>query len=725
MNVFLRAAAVVLLVALGFLAGRLTPTPKRALDAFFAHTQKRALDALAAVRDAPRGLVSAELPPEGGSENFAAQVDRMPVGAIDPSSIAPAGVALAPPAPSLPPPELSRFVSAAALYRKGDRAGADPLAAQISDPFQRAALEWVALKSAPDRDHLTAFEGAHKDWPAADWMRDMQEGWLYSERTPAATIEALFAHDPPRTPAGVLAAARAEVDGGHKDKATSLVRGLWRDLDLDYATEGKVLREFGVLLTRADHKYRADRLLYAEKIAPALRAAGLAGADEVALADARIEAMRGPLSPRAIASVPASLQSDPGLIFARVQDARRGNRTAEAAAWLALAPHDSAALIDPDKWWTERRMVAREWLDRGAFKQAYELCAGAPTASVPAHVDAAFHAGWIALRFLNDAPAAAKHFAEASAVALTPLAHARSDYWQGRAAEALDKGEDARRFYERAAGYPIAYYGQLAARKLGRDGDISPRTPHLVATGEARAEATRIIELYYDAGLDDFAASLAFSAARNWSDESQIAALGKLLARRGDARTNVTFGKLATERGFAIDETAFPTFGLPSFSPLPHSADIASVMAVARQESEFSWRAASGAGAKGLMQILPATAEMTARRAGVPFDFGRLIGDPAFNLQLGAAYLGQLIDDEGGSVEMALAAYNAGAGRVAQWIAAYGDPRSGAVDPVDWVERIPYDETRDYVERVSENLGIYRARLNAPEAGQPGRVARE
>ena len=205
------------------------------------------------VRDVPRSLVSAEPAPEGGNENFAAQVDRMPVGAIDPASLAPPSVTLAPPAPSLPPPELSRFASAAALYRKGDRAGADALAAQISDPFQRAALQWVALKSAPDRDHLVAFEAAHKDWPAADWMRDMREGWLYSERAPAATVEALFAHDPPQTPAGVLAAARAALDGGRKDKATSLVRGLWRDLDLDYGTEGKVLREFGVLLTRADH----------------------------------------------------------------------------------------------------------------------------------------------------------------------------------------------------------------------------------------------------------------------------------------------------------------------------------------------------------------------------------------------------------------------------------------------------------------------------------------
>ncbi len=719
MNVELRAAAVALLVGLGFLAGRFSVGPNRAFDTS------------AAIRDASRSVVAAKLPPEtppagaGRSlENFVAKVDPTPVGAIDPAR-PPSGVALTPPTPPLSPPELGRFTAATALYRKGDRRGADALTAQISDPVQRAALEWVALRSAPDRDRLTAFAAAHKDWPAADWLRDVREGWLYSDHAPAAAVEALFAHDPPRTPAGVLAAARAAIEAGHKDEATRLVSGLWRESDLDAATEGKLLAEFAVLLTRADHKYRADRLLYAENVWAAMRAARLAGADEVALANARIEAMRGPLSPRAIAAVPAALQTDPGLLFARVQDARRANRTAEAAAWLALAPHDPAALIDPDKWWTERRMVARQWLDRGNFRAAYELCAGAPTSSEPAHVDAAFHAGWIALRFLNDAPAAAKHFAEASAVALTPLAHARADYWQGRAAEALGKGDDARGFYERAAAYPIAYYGQLAARKLGRDAAIAPRTPRLIASGEARAEAARVVELYYQAGLDDFAVPLAYSAAQNWSDESQIAALAEVLARRGDARTNVTFGKLATERGFPVDDVAFPTSGLPAFSPLPHSADIASVLAVARQESEFSWRAASGAGAKGLMQILPATAAMTARHEGVSFDFGRLINDPAYNLQLGAAYLGQLIDGEGGSLEMAFAAYNAGVGRVAQWIAEYGDPRSGAVDPVDWVERIPFDETRDYVERVSENLAIYRAMLGAAAAGQSPKLARE
>ena len=188
------------------------------------------------------------------------------------------------------------------------------------------------------------------------------------------------------------------------------------------------------------------------------------------------------------------------------------------------------------------------------------------------------------------------------------------------------------------------------------------------------------------------------------------------------------FAKIAVMRGHPLEAMAFPAVGMPAFLPLPRSADLATVYAVARQESEFIWHASSGAGAKGLMQMLPSTAVVTARRAGVDFDYARLIVDPAFNTQLGAALLGQLIEDQRGSRELAFAAYNAGPGRVAQWIAAHGDPRDGTVDLVDWIERIPFDETRDYVERVSENLGVYRQRFADEKLAPPpvsARVARE
>ena len=282
----------------------------------------------------------------------------------------------------------------------------------------------------------------------------------------------------------------------------------------------------------------------------------------------------------------------------------------------------------------------------------------------------------------------------------------------------MGDSEGAKRFYERAASEPIAYYGQLAAQKLGQTRLALP-TPEAAAEGDERDEAVIATEALYADGLDDLAASLAYDAARQWRNELQLGAMAEVVKRFGDAGTQVQFAKIAVVRGYALDEMAFPAKGVPAFVPLAHSADMPTVYAVARQESEFIWHASSWAGAKGLMQVMPSTAVLVARRAGVQFDSARLIVDPAFNTQLGAALLGQLIEDEGGSRELAFAAYNAGPGRVTQWIAAHGDPRDGKVDLVDWIERIPFDETRDYVERVSENLAVYRQRF-ADEPPAPG-----
>ncbi|MGA2487623.1 MAG: lytic transglycosylase domain-containing protein [Roseiarcus sp.] len=664
----------------------------------------------------------------------AAAAAPSPAPAAQPTPAAPPAPVAAPaPAPPLeaaaaasPRLDGSALAAAAVLYRKGDLAGGDALAAKASDAAERVAFDWLALRLAPrpDDQRLAAFAAAHPHWPGGDWVRAVEEGRLYADHPSAEIVAARFAGDPPRTSAGKLALARALLESGRRDEATAIVAPLWRNDDLDLWSEAETLKTFAALLTRADHKYRADRLLYAEKSGAALRAAALAGPDEVALAEARIAAANGPLTARAVAAVPPALQKDPGLLFARVQDARRANRAREAAGWLALAPTDAAALIDPDAWWSEQRMVARELLDIGEPRQAFALCAAAAPASVPAKVDAAFHAGWIALRFLGDAEEAAKRFEAANAVAATPLSIARAGYWRGRAAEALGRADEAQRFYQRAAAFPIAYYGQLAAERLGRQA-LALRAPAAVAGPEARDEATRVVAWLYAAGLDDLANALAQAAGGQWSDEAQLAALAEVVAAHGEAAANVAFGKIVTERGFALDASAFPLSGVPSFAPLAGSADLPSVYAVARQESEFARRAASGMGAKGLMQILPSTAQDAARRAGVPFDAARLVADPAYNAQLGAAFLGQMIADQGGSAALALAAYNAGAGRVAQWIAAYGDPRSGKADPVDWVERIPFDETRDYVERVSENIGVYRARFAAAQGVTASRTASE
>jgi soluble lytic murein transglycosylase len=657
----------------------------------------------------------------------APRVDASPLGAIPPR---PFGDLATPPKPEAAAPaaplgatEMARFVEAANFYRKGLFPQGDAAASALSDPIARAGLDWIALRVSATPARLDAFAKAHPDWPMAEWTRAVREGWLFTGKpAPAETLAALGA-DPPATAQGNIALARAKLALGKGDEAQALVRALWRDGDPDPASETALLREFGAMLTRDDHRARASRQAYAERGASAWRAAALAGPDALALVSARLEAARGPLSARASSGVPQALRSDPGYLFAHVQDSRRSGRLDEALAWLKLAPADPQKLVDADKWWTERRMIARMLIDRGQYDKAYEVAAQGVASSSPSRVDAAFHAGWIALRFLNDPARAAPHFAAAAAAAETPISIARANYWRGRAAEALEQNDAAHEFYGKAAAYPIAYYGQLAARKLGVS-ELTLRQPVTSATGAARAEATRVIELYLVAGLDDFVGPVAYSAARTWSDGAQLAALAEVLRTKASAATNVTFGKLATERGFPLDAVAFPTFGLPDYQPLAGSAALGQVMAVVRQESEFLPRASSGVGAKGLMQVMPATAADTARKVGVPYDFGRLIGDPSYNMQLGAAYLGQVLAAEGGSLEMAAAAYNAGPGAVAKWASVYGDPRGGA-DIVDWVERIPYDETRDYVMRVAENYGVYQARLaEAPEPRAAGLLAR-
>ncbi|HXT06579.1 MAG TPA: lytic transglycosylase domain-containing protein [Roseiarcus sp.] len=656
-----------------------------------------------------------------------ARIDAAPTGALPPQ---PYGRLHVPdfsqvPAPSqeFAPQMLARFTTAANFYRKGQFPQGDAAAAAVSDPIARAGLDWMALRVSPTPARLDAFAKAYPDWPVSAWMRAVREGWLFTGKpTPTETLAAL-AGKPPVSAQGRIALARAELALGKRDEALALVRALWRDGDLDAACEGAVLREFAAVLTRDDDRARASRLAYAGRAAAARRAAARAGADVLALINARLEAARGPLSARASSAVPQALRADPGYLFAHVQDARRSGRYDEAIGWLKLAPSDPAKLVDPDAWWDERRMIARALLDRGQYQKAYRLCAEAVTSSSPARVDAAFHAGWIALRFLHDAASAAPHFAAAALAAETPISIARGYYWRGRAAEALGRMDNARGYYSKAAAYPIAYYGQLAARKLGAD-EVTPRRPAEAATGEARAAATRVVALYLAAGLEDFATPIAYAAAQTWTDGAQLAALADVLKAKASASTNVTFGKLATMRGYPLDAVAFPTFGLPDYQPLPGSAGRAEVLAVARQESEFLSHAASGAGAKGLMQIMPTTAADTARKVGLPYNYARLISDPTYNIQLGAAYLGQLIAGEGGSLALAAAAYNAGAGRVAQWLNAFGDPRDGA-DPVDWVERIPYDETRDYVMRVLENYGVYQARLaQLDEPAADGKLAR-
>lgn len=626
--------------------------------------------------------------------------------------------------------DLAAFTEAIAAYKGGDLARGDLAARAVESSLLGTALEWVALRKSPREagfERLQAFAAAHADWPGLPWLQKRSEEALLGDRRSDDLVKSYFAHTQPRTPAGKLALAGVLIQDGESAEAARLVRSVWREDDINAWLEAKIRSELGSLLDRADHKYRADRLLYkAGQGAAAMRAAKLAGEDVLALAKARASVNAEAPSDRAMAAVPSALRSDPGYLFARVQMLRRGGKIREAADVLLAAPRDKDVIIDGDAWWVERRLVARKILDLGDARTAYRICADHAAETGPMVIEAGFHAGWIALRFLKDPVLAAAHFAKAADVAETPMSRARAAYWQGRAAEAAsgDSGPGrGRAFYAEAAVHPATYYGQLARAELGIT-SLPIRSISDEARGDERAEAIRIIELLFALDEKDIAEPLVMESARHLSDERQVAALATIVAARQDARLSLAVGKIASQRGFALDALAFPAYGVPDFVPLRNSAPASIVYSIARQESAFNAKAVSPAGAKGLMQMMTATARSTAARASVAFDETRLVTDPAFNAQLAAAHLGDLLDEQRGSCILAFAAYNAGAGRVKEWVEAYGDPRKPDVDPVDWVERIPFTETRNYVQRVTENLQVYRVRFGEPAASPFDRIPR-
>ncbi len=227
----------------------------------------------------------------------------------------------------------------------------------------------------------------------------------------------------------------------------------------------------------------------------------------------------------------------------------------------------------------------------------------------------------------------------------------------------------------------------------------------------ARLEVVRAIELLYAIDERDLIAGALADLGERSSDAAALAALGEVAGRNKDARAMLLLGKAALGRGLPLDHYAFPTIGIPEYRAIGPAIEPAVVYAIARQESTFNPRIVSSAKAMGLMQVTPAAGRYVAKKFGAPYDEKRLLSDQIYNVQLGAAELGDLYVDYRGSHILTFAGYNAGRGRVRDWIARFGDPRDPKVDPIDWVEQIPFSETRNYVQRVLENLQVYRVRF--------------
>ncbi|WP_412772505.1 lytic transglycosylase domain-containing protein [Nitrobacter sp.] len=587
--------------------------------------------------------------------------------------------------------------------------------ASIADPVARKLAEWIILRSddnGASTERYRAFIAANPSWPSQTFLRRRAEAALWDDNRDEATVLAWFENERPLSAKGRFALARALLARGDRANAAQLVREAWRTDSMSEALENKALEEFGALLTPGDQKARMDYLLYGRESDAALRAAERLGSAQVALARARIAADRKSSSLRALLEkVPRELHNDPGYIFARIQLLRREEKFADAARLMLNAPRDPNRLYNVDEWWIERRLLARKMIDVGEYRTAYLI---ARDAALPARdiykTEQEFTAGWIALRFLKDPNTAARHFARIGVGSVNPTALARAGYWQGRAAEAAGRIQEARHAYAAAAEHSTSYYGQLARAKLGLPQIELRGVPGSRSRGAERLEVVRAVQLLYAIGKGELAIPIFADMGKN-GDPDVVLGLGELAGRHGDARGMLLVGKAALNRGLPFDFYAYPVNGIPPFKPIGPDIERSVIYAIARQESAFNPSVVSPAHAYGLMQVTPDAGRYVCKKYGVSFDLHRMKSEPAYNAALGAAELGGLLDDYRGSYILTFAAYNAGRGSVRKWIARYGDPRDPSVDAVDWVELIPFSETRNYVQRIIENLQVYRARF--------------
>ncbi|MCK0140978.1 lytic transglycosylase domain-containing protein [Aliiroseovarius sp. F20344] len=584
-------------------------------------------------------------------------------------------------------------------------------------------VEWHRLREAKGSFADTrAFLERHPDWPGLKLLRKRSEKSIPHNHTPSEVLE-FFKNQPPQTGRGALRLAEALKATGQTEEARAQIILAWVSMSLDQDEHDAFLSRYGDTL-KSHHWDRADMLLWQGSTKEATRLLPSLSTGQQALAKARIGLRRKQNGVDAlIKAIPASLADDPGLAYERFLWRASKGRNQDAADLLLERSKSAQSLGEPDRWGSWRRVLARWSMREGKSKQAYRLAALHHIPDGSSRNDLEWLAGYLALRKLNDPATASTHFQAFQQGVETPISLGRAGYWNGRAYEAQGDQVSAQAAYEFGAEYQTSFYGLLAAEKAGVPMDprltgSEPFPDHKQARfwGGSVMEAARLLqaagELYW---AERFSVHLAESLARE-----ELGQLGKWAESVNEPHLQVMIAKQAARQGHTIARSYYPT---PDIGRGNRTVPRALELAIARRESEFDPSVVSGAGARGLMQLMPGTASDMAKRLDMPYSKARLTADPAYNTRLGSEYLAKLIEDFNGNPVLISVGYNAGPGRSRSWTERFGNVRSSSVDIIDWIEHIPFRETRNYVMRVTESLPVYRARLTGKT--EPLRLLKE
>ncbi len=597
------------------------------------------------------------------------------------------------------------------------------LAAKSQDQATLKAVEWLYIRKNPTdagADWIMNFVIANPDWPSTKPLTRMAQAILARKTTPIDALARHYNRFSPISSQGDVAYARLALARGDKTTATKSIRKAWANPKLAAHLEKQIAGNFRHLLSTADHKARMWALVMAQETNAAIRAAGYVSKEHGRAARAAQALIRRKKTgPAHYKKLPAKFRNHPPMVYAYARWLRRKGKHPAAFKMLKRAPASHAAQIDPAQWFVEKRLAARH-LAGPKYKKhwpgIYKMMAAHGFASGKHFIEAEFLAGWYALRKLSNPGKAAVHFRRITEAGTTRTDRSRGWYWLGRAR--AEKGEIGRaeEAYRMAAASPTLFYGQLALGKLGNG-----KKPLKIVTGNATASAKqsvrtleifRAAQLLARAGGKNQILPFLFPIARAIKSRDEAAAAIDSIHSHAGHFAAVRLAKAFGSLGIDVDNWAYPVNAMPAWKTINNKVERSVILGLSRQESEFNAVAGSHAGARGLMQIMPGTGRLIAKQYKLRgYKTDHLTSKPKLNVSMGEAYLGDLIKEFKGSYIMGFTSYNAGPGNTIKWLKAYGDPRKGQIDAVDWIESIPITETRKYVQKVMQNVHVYRTRL--------------
>ncbi len=622
----------------------------------------------------------------------------------------------APAKASVTPVSGGGIVTALKLAEKGQWSEARRIARNLPEA-ERYTFRWKEYRDgAPgiDFQDISAFIRARNDWPLMDIIR-LEAEKVIPQNLPAQQIVDWFSANSPQTAKGMRLYVQALTKSGQGSDLEKLLNSWWEDADLTRDQQRQFYADYGRYLDKASHKKRLDTLLDRGDYSQAYGIADVLGAGYTALTQARVALANGEGNVNGyLNNVPPQLQNDEGLLYERLRWRRRNDMDSGAIEILSQEP-PYGAKHDPAGWWQERQIIARRLLEKKNYKQAYQIARNHRQKEGLPFAEAEWLSGWLALERLNKSWEAFEHFERMYHKVETPISRARGAYWAGRASERLGHREIAEKWYRAGAQETGTFYGQMAAAALG----LEPSLPRSFSQSSqtsltSMSGLVQSAKWFDQAGIRSDTSAFLYRMGKLSETPEQFSAAADLAEKMGFRHVAIKIAQDAqANHGVLLQESAYPS--LTQYLGGVKDVEWALIHALIRQESRFDHQAVSSAGARGLMQVMPATAKQVAGKMGISHQTDWLIARPDHNIKLGSRYIAQMLDRYGNNYAMALAAYNAGPGRVDKWINIYGDPRKGQIDLIDWIESIPFTETRNYVQRVMEGAYVYRLLLQGKQ----------